>query len=178
MNRLVAALLRRPEVVATATEQQDATFEWLAGALGEELLSQEERARIARDEKLSRELGDSYLHVITAARWNESVQSARSRPSVQSPEWVTMVPAAGAQVGLTAPEDVSDTERISLFTGPPLNALRISVELAGPELSVSVSSHCSLPVDSQCDPGVCGGCKLLYVEAPHYGLICRCDDQA
>ena len=175
MNRLVAALLRRPEVVATATEQ-GATFEWLADALGEELLSQEERARIAGDEKLSRELSGSYLRPITAERWNKSLELARSRPSVQSPEWVTMVPAAEAQSGLTAPEDVSDAERISLFTGPLSNARRISVELASPNLSLSVSSHCSLPVDSVCDPGVCGGCKLLYVEAPHEGLVCRCDE--
>ena len=177
MNRLVAALLRRPEVVTTATElQEEATFEWLADALGEELLSREERASVTGDAALSRELEGSYLRAISAERWNESLELARAQPSVRSPEWVTMVPAGGGQAGLTAPEDASDTDRISLFRGPASNAGRISVELALANLSVSVSSHCSLPIDSVCDPGVCGGCKLLYVEAPHEGLICRCDD--
>src|SRR5437773_1887768 len=97
MNRLVAALLRRPEVVAAAAEQQGATFGWLADTLGEELLSQEERARVAGDEGLRRELESGYLGAITAGRWNESIQLARSRPPVESAEWVTMVPAAGAQ---------------------------------------------------------------------------------
>jgi hypothetical protein len=176
MNRLVAALLHHPEVVATATAQQEVTFEWLADALGEDLLSREERARIATDWTLSHELEGSYLRAIAAQRWNESVQLARSRPSVHSPEWVTMVPAVGAQAGLTAPEDGSDKEKISLFIGPPPSVRRISVEPEGSNLSISVSSHCSLPIDSKCDPGFCGGCKVLYVEAPHEGQICRCDD--
>jgi hypothetical protein len=176
MNRLVAALLHRPEVVATAAEQGSATFEWLADALGEELLSQEERTRIAQDEVLSRELSSSYLHPITAERWNEGVQLARSQPAVESPEWVTMIPATGAEAGLTAPDDASDTDRISLFTGPPSNARRVSVELAGPDLSMSVSDHCSPPIDGKCETGACGGCKLFPIEAPNVGLICDCDD--
>jgi len=176
MNRLVAALLRRPEVVATATELQRPTFQWLADTLGEELLNQEERARIAQDAALSSQLEDSYLHPITAQRWNEGVQQAQSRPAVQSSEWVTMVPAAGAEVGLTVPDGTSVTDRISLFTGPLRRARRISVELAGTNLSVSVSSHCNLPIDSWCDPGECGGCRLVTVEAPNEGLICLCDD--
>jgi hypothetical protein len=176
MNRLVAALLRRPEVVAAATEQESVTFEWLADTLGEELLSQEERVRIAQDTALSRELEGGYLHPITARRWNEGVQLAQSRPAVQSPEWVTMVPAVGEEVGLTAPDDASAMDRISLFTGPLPIARRISVELTDTNLSISVSDHCSLPVDSKCEPGICGGCKLVPVEAPNVGLVCLCDD--
>jgi hypothetical protein len=177
MNRLVSALLRRPDVVAAAAEQQGATFDWLVGNLGEELLDAREKSAIEADPALSSELSASYLPAITAEEWNRSVDRARSRPSDQPSEWVTMIPAAGAQEGLTAPEDDSNANKISLFIGPVENARTISIELTGQSVAVSTSAHCSLPVRGNCDTSRCRGCTLIHVEAPHAGLICRCEHE-
>jgi hypothetical protein len=177
MNRLVAALLRRPDIVAAAAEQQGATFDWLVDNLGAELLDAREQAAIAANPALIDELAVGYLPVVTAEEWNRNVNRARSRPGDQPSEWVTMVPAAGAQVGLTAPEDRSDTDMISLFIGPVNNARTISIEPTDQSVSISSAAHCSLPVRSNCDKTRCPGCTLIYVEAPHTGLICRCQHE-
>jgi hypothetical protein len=112
-------LLRgHPEVIAAAAERDSVSFEWLVDVFGDALLSHQELDDVAADERLGRTLAGSYLPVITAGEWNHGTVLAGSRPPVEAEWWVTMVPAGSTGRGLTAPEDATATERISLFGGP------------------------------------------------------------
>jgi hypothetical protein len=178
MNRLVAALRLRPEIVSYAAEQELPTFGWLREALGDDLLGPSEREWIDLQEERSTALRDAYLASITVERWERGLQSAEERPHIEAPEWVTMVAGDSGEVGLTVPDDRSYEERISLFAGSPNRPRQISVSLGGPAPLIGGPSHCTLPILGECAPGVCGGCQTRRVIAPEEGLICLCPDLA
>jgi hypothetical protein len=180
MNRLVALLRGNPEVAVKAAERESASFEWLADAFGDALLRHQERDVLVGDERLGRALADSYLPVITADEWNRGTVLAGARPPVEAEWWVTMVPAGGTGRGLTAPEDATDTELISLFSGPPTNVRPVVFDPARRRLiPVAAAAHCLPPIRGVCGSGLCGGCKERRVYEPRQGgdaRLCRCDD--
>jgi hypothetical protein len=176
MNRLVAALRLRPEIVSLAAEQDLPTFGWLREVLGDDLLGPSEREWIYLQEEQSTALGDAYLVPIAVQRWDRGLQLAEERPRIEAAEWITMVPGASGEVGLTVPDDASDEERISLFAGPPDRPRQITVNLGGPQPLLGQPGHCTLPILGECSPGICGGCQTRRVIAPEEGLICLCPD--
>jgi hypothetical protein len=172
MNRLVAVLRRRPDVVAVAATRMRSEFSWFLEALGDDLLSPAERARIIDAPPVSRALDGSFLCAITAPEWTAGIRRAGDEPPARASEWVIMIPAGSTGLGLTAPEDASTEERLSLFAGQGDDVRPISVAPARPTRLLSAAGHCvRVPVRAVCDPGICGRCRLRRVED---GLICMC----
>jgi hypothetical protein len=176
MNRLVAALRRRPDVVLAATSRAQPDFSWFSEVLGDGFLSPAERSRIAADPVASHALDGSYLSVITAPDWGEGLRRAEGEPPIRAAQWVTMIPAGHSGFGLTAPEDSFPTDRVSLFTGPPDDVYQISVELDPVALASAAGGHCRrVPVRGECSPGTCGRCRpRLAEQGSTFGLVCMC----
>lgn len=181
MNRLVNALMARPQVIDETAGHERAPFGTLLEALGDDLLSGPERGILQSDPALSRRLQESYLPAISAAQWQDALTMAGNRTAASSGWWTVMIAAPGGRRGVTAPQNGSAPELVALFTPPYSHpgvliynpALRSVTELAD-------GAHCGLPSRGRCAPGRCGGCVPATVydaAAGGMGIKCVCPDQ-
>lgn len=178
VNRLLSILQRDPTVVTAAARQDRATFGWLLDALGDRLLSQEERATLAATGDAAAALDDGYLPVISGEEW-ETVLRVSRQESAHNGGWWTVMVSGDAGMGLTVPEDRSGEDVISVFVGPPKQALPISWRVATSTVLVTrAGSHCPAVTKNGCNPGICGRCvsRKVYSRRTGYGVECWCDD--
>ena len=180
MNRLVAVLLERPDLVDEAARHGQVTFDWLLDALGGALLTERERARLEARPTLRRSLAASYLSVVTGPQWETSLRIAEVRDDSMSSPWsVAMVPGLTSGMGLTLPQDSFPEVLLGLFRGPEERAWPILYNPARRSLvRIREGGHCdAVGSRGRCDSGVCGGCaaKQVYLgRCLGYGIVCRC----
>jgi hypothetical protein len=73
VNRLVKALIERPQIIEQTAGQEEAGFGQLLDALGDVLFSESELHRLQNDLELRRRLGMSYLPTISAPDWDHAL---------------------------------------------------------------------------------------------------------
>jgi hypothetical protein len=110
VNRLVRALIARPQVIEQTAGQQDPSFGLLLDALGAAVLSESELHRIQNDRQLRRRLETSYLPTISAPDWDDALSLTENRTTTNSGWWTVMVAGTSGHFGLTAPQEGSGTE--------------------------------------------------------------------
>jgi hypothetical protein len=181
VNRLVSALIARPQVIDRTAGYDRASFELLLDALGDDLLSGRERDPLRSDPALSRRLREGYLPIISASEWQDALSLAANRTASSSGWRTVMIAAVGGHAGLTAPQDSSLPELVALFTGSYNDP---GVLIYDPTLrSVTAlpgGAHCGVPSRGLCSPGACGGCApaTVYDTATGgRGIKCVCPDQ-
>jgi hypothetical protein len=178
MNRLITVLRSEPAVVTEAADAGGVGFRWLLDALGERMLNRRELLAVANTPGALDALNAGYLPAITAWEWEDLLQASDEEPAHVSPWWTVMIPGDGG-LGLTAPEDASDDDLISLLVGPsdasqPISWNLQTLALAGnlPNLDViSRVQHCPPATRYGCGPGICGGCRgrRVYSKRTGYG---------
>jgi hypothetical protein len=193
VNRLVAALLQRPDVIDPARPAgvvqlhellrllgSDAIFgspDWLDRAL-------EREASGGGPPRRAELILASYIAVETASAWNAAVGEAASPARVPSDDmWRTvLIPGTTGSHGFTAPQRYTSDEYVALFAGREDGAriLLLSPERHTARSIAKGDGHCSPPVRGICAPGTCGGCRTVAVWDPStngQGLACQCPDQ-
>jgi hypothetical protein len=175
VNRLVDALLTNSEVVDRAARDQAASFDLLAGALGDSLLSAPERELIDRNDDLRQRLRACYLPSITAQDWDGALRLTEG-DEIATGWWTVMIAATTGVIGLTAPQDSSVTGLIALFTGSAHDAgLLIYDPARGHVVDLPPDAHCVLAPDGLCPKGSCGQCKSKTVwDKTGRGIRCSC----
>jgi hypothetical protein len=183
MNRLVKALLGRPDAVDRLAEQpQVVPFDLLLDALGDALLRGSEREALANNPQLTDRLRVGYLPTITGSDWLGALRVAEEEAPPDEAGWSTvMIPSSNGSRGLTVPQDPTDAELVVLFTGPPNAAQTLAYDPLRGSLVELPASHCSPPSWGICSGGSCGRCKACRVWDPisrSKAIRCRCPDQA
>jgi hypothetical protein len=182
MNRLVKALIARPQVIEQTAGQGDPSFGLLLDALGDLVFSGSELQRIQADLQLRQRLETGYLPTISAPDWNYAMSLTENRTAIKSGWWTVMVAGASGHFGLTAPQDGSGSEVVALFTGPAASAEILVYDPAlGTLGEVTGGPHCGPPSRGRCREGTCHGCEPfeVYDEASHStGIMCMCSHQA
>jgi hypothetical protein len=190
VNRLVKALIERPQVIELmagqedprSARQEDPRFGQLLDALGDTLFSESELHRIQTDLPLLQRLRRSYLPTISAPDWDDALSLTEDRTATNSGWWTVMVAGTSGRFGLTAPQDGSKAKLVALFTGPPESAdVLVYDPVLGTVREVSGGRHCGPPSRAHCFEGSCHGCKAyqVYDEAIHLtGIKCMCSHQA
>jgi hypothetical protein len=174
MNRLVDALLANSEVVDLAARRRTAPFDLLADALGDSLLSAQEREQINRDRYLYRRLSACYLPSITARGWDDALRLAEGE-EIAAGWWTVMIGTSSGGVGLTAPQDSSLTELIELFTDTtPYSGVLVYYPAEGRIVDLPPDVHCGPAPDGLCR-GTCGQCRSKTVwDRTGRGIRCSC----
>lgn len=178
MNRLVNALMARPQVIERTAGHEDARFGSLLDALGDTVFSESELHRIQDDRPLRQRLEESYLPTISAPDWEYALTLTENRTAINSGWWTVMIPGTSGHFGLTAPQDGSASELVALFTGPAASAGILVYDPAlGAVKDVTGGPHCGPPSRGRCGEGICYGCAAfeVYDEATHStGIKCMC----
>jgi hypothetical protein len=179
VNRLVASLARRPDVVELAVRDELAPFSLFRDALGDDLLDHPEQKSLSSNSDLTHTLDQTYLPRITAVGWQQALDAGEPDSAHLHRWWTVMIAAPSGDRGLTLPEDSSEAGLISLFSGPLDHARTIAYDPAQAVLiDIAVKDHCSPPAVGLCAPGVCGGCHRSTIYGSTGAVIaCRCDDQ-
>jgi hypothetical protein len=181
MNRLVTALIQRPQIIEQMAGQSEAPFAQLRDLLADVLFSQSELRRIQLDSQLRRRLERSYLPTISAPEWGNALSLTESRSASNSGWWTVMVAGASGRFGLTVPQDGSQAELIALYTGLAENARVIVYYPASATVDEAPDGpHCGPPSRGRCLEGSCRGCVAfeVYDEPSHStGIKCMCSHQ-
>jgi hypothetical protein len=179
VNRLVDALLARPDVVSRAVERDVVTFDFVLDALGEAALTRSEKQTVFDDAGLLHDLNASYLPTITAPQWDGALRLTRGE-AIASGWWTVMIPAVSGLVGVTIPQDSSPTDLVALFTGPVNSAGTLVYDpTRGCLVDAPAGEHCASPSLGICRPGFCGGCRsVLVLDKTGRGIKCRCQHQS
>jgi hypothetical protein len=182
VNRLLRALIERPQVIEQTAGQQDPKFGRLLDELGDTLLSESERNILQDDPLLRPLLENSYLPTISAPDWERALSLTENRTAINSGWWTVMVAGTSGHFGLTAPQDDSGTELVALFTGPVDSAQILAYNpTLGTVRGVPGGPHCGPPSRGRCFEGRCHGCAAfeVYDRATHStGIKCMCPHQA
>jgi hypothetical protein len=181
MNRIVKALIERPQVIEETAGREDPRFGWLLDALGDALLSASELLRIQDDLQLQR-LRESYLATITAPKWNRALSKTENRTAASSGWWTVMVAGTSGGFGLTAPQDGSGAELIALFTGQEKDTKVLVYDPAlGTVSEITGGPHCGLSSHGLCFEGSCHGClpyEVYDMKTHSSGIKCECSHEA
>jgi hypothetical protein len=182
VNRLVEALIARPQVIEQAAGAQDPGFGLLLDALGDALFSESELYRIQNDPQLRQRLEKSYLPTISAPDWEHALSLTENRTASSSGWWTVMVAGSSGRFGLTVPQDGSRAELVALFTGPANSTWVLVYDPAlGTVSDVSGAPHCGAPSRGICDKQNCSGCDSaeVYDETTQsIAIKCVCPHQA
>jgi hypothetical protein len=182
VNRLVKALLERPDVIDLAVQREAAPFDLLLETLGDALLTGPERESIGSDMELIQRLRAGYLQTITAPVWEAALTLAEGAPVREAGWWTVMLPASNGRRGLTVPQDSAEAELVALFTGPTDDARTLVYDPTTSSVADLLETHCSNPpIWGLCVPGTCGGCRAQPVWDPatnSKSIMCRCPDLA
>jgi hypothetical protein len=181
LNRLVAALLRRPEVVDTLTANRVAGFSSILEMLGSSAIFGDRNSLDFGSH--SEDLDVSYLPVIRLADWRRAVSRAHSpdEASIRRGWRSVVVRGTAGSKGLVVPQAYSRDDFAALFAGPEERprVLRVNLERGSIRSVAGGRGHCSPPVRGACAAGACGGCRTVTVWDPSTGgpgLACRCPD--
>lgn len=190
VNRLVKALIERPQVIELMAgqgdqrldRQEDPRFGRLLDALDDALFSESELRRVRNDPYLRQRLGEGYLPTISAPEWDRALSLTENRAAINSGWWTVMVAGVSGHFGLTVPQDDSRAELVALFTGP-LDSAQVLVydPTLGMVREVTGGPHCGPPSRGDCFEGSCHSCKAyeVYDETSHLtGIKCMCSHQA
>jgi hypothetical protein len=182
MNRLVNAVIARPQVIEQAAGQERASFEFLMRVLGNDLFSDPERQLIEGDPELRSRLHGGYLPTISATDWEHALSLTANRTAASSGWWTVMIPATDGRSGLTAPQDGSETALVALFTGPPENVRVLAYDPAnGSAVEIASGRHCGRPSRGLCGLSRCPNCVAVEVydqATGGPGIKCICPHQA
>lgn len=183
MNRLVKALLGRPDAVDRLAERPGVVpFDGLLAALGDALLRGPERVAFVNNPVLVQGLQTGYLPSINASDWLDALRVAEEEAPANETGWSTvMIPSSSSGRGLTVPQDPTGADLIVLFAGPPSAARILAYDPTQGSLVDLPTSHCSPPSWGTCSGGTCGRCKACRVWDPvtkSKAIRCRCPDQA
>jgi hypothetical protein len=181
VNRLVSALIARPQVIEQTAGQDDPSFGLLLDALGDVVFSESELHHIQNDAQLRRRLQTSYLPTISAPDWEFALSLTENRMASNSGWWTVMIAGTSGHFGLTAPQDASAAELVALFTGPPTSVQILVYDPAlGRVSEVTGGPHCGPPSRGRCYEGRCHSCSAfeVYDKATHSaGIKCLCPHQ-
>lgn len=182
LNRLVKALIARPQVIEQTAGQGDPSFGLLMDVLGDAVFSESELDRIQNDLELRERLETGYLATISAPDWDYALSLTENRTAINSGWWTVMVAGASGHFGLTAPQDDSGADLVALFTGPAASVQTLVYDPAlGALRDVTGRPHCGPPSRGRCFEGTCHDCAAfeVYDEATHStGIKCMCSHQA
>lgn len=187
MNRLVKALIERPQVIDPQVIEKTAyrkrvTFSQLLDALGDTLFSDRELGYLQSNPQVGQRLEQSYLPTITALEWDRALSLTEDRTAGNSGWWTAMVAGASGRFGLTVPQNGSRNELVALYAGQEDNAkLFIYSPAQRTVREVTDGPHCGPASLGKCLKGICGTCKSrrVYDKATYEsGIKCMCDHQA
>jgi hypothetical protein len=178
VNRLVDAIVARPEAIDAGAGHERVQFQPLLDVLGGTLLTTAERERIQSDPDLEATLDSGYLPTITPQGWEDALRQAEEAVE-DAPGWRTvMIPARSGNFGVTIPDDGSGADVLAMFA-PPYAAPRLmTYHPATGTVNVSPGQvHCAPPSRGICEPGSCGGCRARKVrDRTGEAIMCRCPD--
>lgn len=186
MNRLVKALIERPQVIdPPATEKRAdrkrVTFGQLLDALSDVLFSERELGYLQSNPQVCQRLELSYLPTITALEWDRALSLAEDRTADNSGWWTAMVAGASGRFGLTVPQNGSRNELIALYTGQEDDAKLLVYSPAKRTVrEVTDGPHCGPASLGECLKGICGTCRSFRVydkAAGGEGIRCKCYHQ-
>jgi hypothetical protein len=175
MNRLVAVLLERPDVIDQVADRTVVTFDGLLDLLGEQTMFGGHEWKF-EDELLDR-LVSSYLPVVAVLDWEAAVREAVT----ELPGWAgwrtVLLLGASGEFGVTAPHEYSSHEVVALFTGPEDDARILVCDAARRMMQLARGEEeCPEVTRNTCGHGTCG-CQLDKVWDPDTSrdsLVCRC----
>ena len=177
MNRLVNALIARPQVIEQTAGKGNVGFGLLMFALGDIVFSRSELHRIQDDLQLFQRLETSYLPTISAPDWKDALSLTENRAAVKSGWWTVMIAGTSGRFGLTAPQDAPGSELVALFDGPAASARILVYDPAlGTVTEVTGGPHCGISTRGRCFEGICHDCVAfeVYDEADGAGIKCIC----
>ena len=181
MNRLVKVLMEHPQIIERTAGQGNAGFGLLMDALGDVVFSTSELHRIQDDSQLRHRLETSYLPTISAPDWENALSLTENRTASNSGWWTVMIAGTSGRFGLTAPQDSSASDLVTLFAGPAASVRILAYDpVLGTATEVPGGPHCGMSNNGLCFEGTCHGCAPfeVYDEATHNpGIKCMCSHQ-
>jgi hypothetical protein len=178
VNRLVDALIARPEAIDVGEGHERVPFPPLLEVLGGTLLTRVEQERIEADPDLAVTLDNGYLPTIASWEWRDALRQAEQTVDDASGWRTVMIAAQSGEFGVTVPEDGTGEDVLVMFA-PPYSMPRLLTYHPGTGTLIVISdqAHCTPPSRGICEPGTCGGCRARKVrDRTGEAIMCRCPD--
>ena len=179
MNLLVWRLREHPELVDRIADSEFVSLAELVDTADDPGLTLDRGLldAIAADDPLGPLIAEGYLRGMPEAEWHERMGGAEIREPFDAPEWVTFAAGTGGR-GISLPDDVLPSPRVSVFTRVDGKVRRASIEYRNAEepwgLSISPGAECSKPDWGACDPAECGGNCTHDRDPEGKKMICWC----